>query len=212
MAKTKVVDIKGKKKEDINLKDEIFNIEPDDKLIALAIKQYLASRRQGSANAKTRAEVRGGGAKPWRQKGTGRARAGSTRSSIWVGGGTTFGPRPRDFSFRVPKKQKVKALLSALSKKFRENKLIIVDRLDFDEPKTKMFSEFLYNVCDDGFYTTTVYMGKDEDKYQNAKLSARNIEFVKFSPIESINVYNIVTSEKLILTKACVDRLQEVYS
>lgn len=210
MAKISILSFDGKVLEDIELKEEVFNREPDEYLISEVIRQILADKRSGTASTKTRAEVRGGGAKPWRQKGTGRARAGSNRSPLWIGGGRTHGPKPRDFSYTLPKKQKKRALFSALSGKFRAGNLVIIDKMEFDKPGTKDFISFLNRVCPES--SALIFMVKAEESYKNANLSCGNIPYVKLLAIDSLNVYDIMNFDKMILTRKSIERLQEVYA
>ena len=172
----------------------------------MAVLQQLANKRQGTQKAKTRSEVRGGGRKPWRQKGTGHARQGSTRSPQWTGGGVVFAPTPRDYSFKLNRKEKRAALLSALSSRVQENKLIVVDQLAFDEIKTKKFAEVLKNLKVE---KALVVLGQDDEK---AIISARNIPDVKTAQTNSINVYDILKYNTLVVTKEAVKSIEEVYA
>ncbi len=205
MPKVALYDMNGKELEKINLKDSIFGIEPNTAVLHDAVVMQQASQRQGTHKVKGRAEVRGGGRKPWRQKGTGRARAGSIRSPIWVGGGTTFGPTPRSYSYKLPKKVRRLALKSALSSKVIANELIVLNELNFDEPKTKEMVKLLENLNVKG---KVLVVDKDYD--DNTLLSLRNLTGVKFLTAEGINVYDILYYDQLIITKEAVERIEEV--
>jgi len=172
-----------------------------------AVKNYLANQRQGTQSAKTRGEVRGGGRKPWRQKGTGRARQGSTRSPQWVGGGVVFAPKPRDYSYKLPKKIKRLALKSALSSKVQDNEIIVVDSLVLDRPKTKDMLQVLSNLKA-GKKTLVVIPERDE----NVILASRNIPGVKTAYVNTINVYDILNCDSFLITKEAVNKVEEVYA
>ena len=206
MAKVSVFNMEGKEVEQMELADSVFGVEVNDHLVHMAVLQQLANKRQGTQKAKTRSEVRGGGRKPWRQKGTGHARQGSTRSPQWTGGGVVFAPTPRDYSFKLNRKEKRAALLSALSSRVQENKLIVVDQLAFDEIKTKKFAELLRNLKVE---KALVVLGQDDEK---AIISARNIPDVKTAQINSINVYDILKYNTLVVTKEAVKSIEEVYA
>lgn len=206
MAKVSVFNMEGKEVEQMELADSVFGVEVNDHLVHMAVLQQLANKRQGTQKAKTRSEVRGGGRKPWRQKGTGHARQGSTRSPQWTGGGVVFAPTPRDYSFKLNRKEKRAALLSALSSRVQENKLIVVDQLAFDEIKTKKFAEVLKNLKVE---KALVVLGQDDEK---AIISARNIPDVKTAQINSINVYDILKYNTLVVTKEAVKSIEEVYA
>lgn len=206
MAKVSVFNMEGKEVEQMELADSVFGVEVNDHLVHMAVLQQLANKRQGTQKAKTRSEVRGGGRKPWRQKGTGHARQGSTRSPQWTGGGVVFAPTPRDYSFKLNKKEKRAALLSALSSRVQENKLIVVDQLAFDEIKTKKFAEVLKNLKVE---KALVVLGQDDEK---AIISARNIPDVKTAQTNSINVYDILKYNTLVVTKEAVKSIEEVYA
>jgi large subunit ribosomal protein L4 len=190
----------------IDLLDDIFAIEVNEYVVHMAVVQYLANQRQGNKSAKTRAEVRGGGRKPWKQKGTGRARQGSIRSPQWTGGGVVFAPKPRDFSFKLNKKVKRLALKSVLSSKVLENKFVVVDDLNMATIKTKDMKKVLNNVKVEN---ALIVLG-DSDK--NAVLSARNLEGIKTASVGTINVYDILKYEKFVVTKEAVEKMQEVYA
>ena len=206
MAKVSVFNLEGKEVEQMELADSVFGVEVNDHLVHMAVLQQLANKRQGTQKAKTRSEVRGGGRKPWRQKGTGHARQGSTRSPQWTGGGVVFAPTPRDYSFKLNRKEKRAALLSALTSRVQENKLIVVDQLAFDEIKTKKFAEVLKNLKVE---KALVVLGQDDEK---AIISARNIPDVKTAQTNSINVYDILKYNTLVVTKEAVKSIEEVYA
>ncbi len=205
MPKVALYDMSGKELEKINLKDSIFGIEPNAAVLHDAVVMQQASLRQGTHKVKGRAEVSGGGRKPWAQKGTGRARAGSSRSPIWVGGGTTFGPTPRSYAYKLPKKVRRLALKSALSSKVIANELIVLKELTFDAPKTKEMLNLLINLKVEGKVLIV-----DKDYNDNTILSLRNLPGVKFVTAEGINVYDILYHDKLIITKEAVERIEEV--
>ena len=187
---------------EIDLDDKIFGAKVDKNLFHEVVKMQLANRRGGNACTKTRSEVSGGGRKPWRQKGTGRARAGSTRSPLWVGGGVVFGPKPRDYSYSLPKKVRRAALKSALSLKVKEGKLLIVDNLNLEEIKTKAFVSLLKRLAVEGALIV------DSDNV-NLERSARNLHAVKVLRPEGLNVYDILKYEYLLLTKQSAEKIQE---
>jgi len=186
-----------------NLQDEIFGVNPRPRLLHQTVVMQLANRRAGSAATKSKGFVSGGGKKPWRQKGTGRARAGSVRSPIWVGGGTTFGPHPRDYSYRMPRKARKEALLSALSLKNRENKIIVVDKLELEEPKTKIMAQALNELK---VTSALIVIAQSDEKIER---SARNLPRVKVLRVEGLNVYDLLCYEHLILTEGALKLLEE---
>ncbi len=206
MAKTAVYNMEGKEVGDIELKDEIFSVNINEHLIHMAVRQHLAAMRQGTQKAKTRAEVRGGGRKPWRQKGTGHARQGSTRSPQWTGGGVVFAPTPRDYSFKMNKKEKRTALKSALSAKLLNEKIIVVDELKFDQKKTKEFVKVMNALKVNG---KTLVVTADVD--ENVVCSARNIPDVSTIITGTLGVYDIMNAQTLVLTKDAVNKIEEVY-
>ncbi|MBP3296777.1 MAG: 50S ribosomal protein L4 [Lachnospiraceae bacterium] len=206
MAKVSVVNMEGKEVGTIDLSDEIFGVEVNEHLVHLAVVQQLANNRQGTQKAKTRSEVSGGGRKPWRQKGTGHARQGSIRAPQWKGGGVVFAPVPREYSFKINKKEKRAALKSALSIKVADQKLIVVDELKFDEIKTKRFAEVLKNIKAD---KALVVLNEKDD---NVILSARNIPDAKTALTSTINVYDVMNAGTVVLTKAAVATIEEVYA
>ena len=207
MPKVDVLDLNGKKIDEIELSESIFAIEMSEHAVYEAIKNYLANQRQGTQCTKTRAEVRGGGRKPWKQKGTGRARQGSTRSPQWKGGGVVFAPKPRDYSYAIPKKVKRLAMKSVLTSKALENKLIVVDEFAMDAPKTKDFMNVM----------SALNTGKKPliITAENAPAvvkSGRNIPGVKVSFVNMLNVYEIVNRDTLVITRKAVEKVEEVYA
>lgn len=207
MPKVDVYNIEGQKVGDINLSDEIFAAKVNDVAMHSAVVNILANARQDTQSTKTRAEVRGGGRKPWRQKGTGRARHGSIRSPLWVGGGVAHGPKPRNYSYKLPKKVKRLALKSALTTKVLDNNIIVLDELKLDEIKTKKMANILKNLNVD---TSALIVTPEVDR--NIVLSARNIEKVKTTTSDSINTYDILRFEKFIVTKEAVAKIEEVFA
>ena len=206
MANVSVYNMEGKEVGAIELNDAVFGVEVNEHLVHLAVVAQLANKRQGTQKAKTRSEVSGGGRKPWRQKGTGHARQGSTRSPQWKGGGVVFAPTPRDYTIRLNKKEKRAALKSALTSRVQDNKFIVVDEFKFDEIKTKKFQ----NVMDNLKVSKALVVLGDND--QNTVLSARNIAGVKTSQVGSINVYDILKYNTVVATKAAVASIEEVYA
>ncbi len=206
MAKVSVFNMEGKEVGNLDLNDAVFGVEVNEHLVHMAVVQQLANNRQGTQKAKTRSEVRGGGRKPWRQKGTGHARQGSTRSPQWTGGGVVFAPVPRDYSFKLNKKEKRAALKSALSSRVQDGKLIIVDELKLDEIKTKQFAKIMDNLKVEK--ALVVLSEKDE----NVVMSARNLPSVKTALSNTINVYDILKYNTLVLTKDAVKSIEEVYA
>ncbi len=206
MATVKMLNMKGEEVGTIDLKDEIFAVEINETLVHKAVVTQMANSRQGTQKALTRAEVRGGGRKPWRQKGTGHARQGSIRAPQWKGGGMVFAVTPRDYSKKMNKKERRFALKSALSATLNDNKLIVLDELSLDEIKSKKFMDILKNLKLDG----GLFVLDKSDK--NVILSARNIQNVKTSLTNSINVYDILKYGNLVLTKAAVEAIEEVYA
>ena len=206
MATVSVKNMEGKEVGTIELSDAVFGVDINEHLVHMAVVAQLANKRQGTQKAKTRSEVSGGGRKPWRQKGTGHARQGSTRAPQWTGGGVVFAPVPRDYTIRLNKKEKRLALKSALTSKLQENKLIVVDELKFDEIKTKNFVNVMNNL--DAEKALVVLNENDA----NVVMSARNIPTVKTALTNTINVYDILKYNKLILTKDAVATIEEVYA
>ena len=206
MANVSVYNIEGKEVGKIDLSDAVFGVEVNEHLVHMAVVSQLANNRQGTQKAKTRSEVSGGGRKPWRQKGTGHARQGSTRAPQWTGGGVVFAPVPRDYSFKMNKREKRAALKSALTSRVEENKFIVIDEINFEEAKTKNFANILKNL--DVSKALVVL----EDDTKNAELSARNIADVKTAKTNTINVYDILKYNTVITTKAVVAKIEEVYA
>ena len=200
-----VYNVEGKRVSEMELSDSIFGIEPNEHVVHMAVVQYLANNRQGTKGTKTRAEVRGGGRKPWRQKGTGRARQGSTRSPQWTGGGVVFAPKQRDFSFKLNKKVKRLALKSVLSARAAEKKIIVLDNLSFSEIKTKQ----MQNVLSALELKKALFVMEEADK--NVVLSARNIPGIKTSGVNAINPYEILKYGTMVATVDAINKIQEVY-
>ena len=206
MSNVTVYNIEGKKVGTLELNDAVFGVEINDHLVHMAVVQQLANKRQGTQSAKTRAEVSGGGRKPWRQKGTGHARQGSTRSPQWKGGGVVFAPKPRDYSFKMNKKEKALAIKSALTSRVNEAKFFVLDDLSFDEIKTKKMKAVLDNLK---LEKALVVLDK---KDENVLLSARNLPKVRTVVSNSINVYDILKYDTMVLTKGAVAQIEEVYA
>ena len=206
MANISVYNMEGKEVGTMELSDAVFGVEVNEHLVHLAVVQQLANNRQGTQKAKTRSEVSGGGRKPWRQKGTGHARQGSTRSPQWTGGGVVFAPTPRDYSFKLNKKEKRLALKSALTSRLQENKLIVVDELKFDEVKTKNFKQVMDNLkVEKGL----VILAEND---ANTVLSARNLASIDTTLTSQINVYDIMKAGTIVLTKDSAAKIEEVYA
>ena len=206
MANVSVYNMEGKEVGNIELNDAIFGVEVNEHLVHMAVLQQLADKRQGTQKAKTRSEVSGGGRKPWRQKGTGHARQGSIRAPQWKGGGVVFAPVPRDYSFKMNKKEKRAALKSALTDKVLNNNIVVVDELKFDEIKTKRFAEVMSNLK-----ATRKALVVLADNDQNVVLSARNLAEANTTLTNTLNVYDIVNARTLVLTKDAVAKIEEVY-
>ena len=207
MPKVSVYNVEGKKVSDVELKEEIFGIEPNEAIIHSVLVNYLANQRQGTQSTKTRAEVRGGGRKPWRQKGTGRARQGSIRAPQWIKGGIALGPKPRSYRYTVNKKERQLAVKSMLSMKVLEQSLVVVDKLAFEEIKTKNMVSALNNLKVTG--KTLVML---PEKNENVQKSSRNIEGVKTTLVNTINVYDLLKYNNLVVTLDTVKKLEEVYA
>ena len=206
MANVSVYNMEGKEVGTIELNDAVFGVEVNEHLVHMAVVQQLANNRQGTQKAKTRSEVSGGGRKPWRQKGTGHARQGSTRSPQWVGGGVVFAPVPRDYSFKLNKKEKRAALKSALTSKVQGGKLIVLDELKFDEIKTKNFTNVMSNLkVEKGL----VVIAEND---ANVVLSARNVATIDTTLVNTINVYDVMKAKVVVLTKDAVKKIEEVYA
>ena len=206
MANVSVYNMEGKEVGTMELNDAVFGVEVNDHLVHLAVVRQLANNRQGTQKAKTRSEVSGGGRKPWRQKGTGHARQGSTRAPQWTGGGVVFAPVPRDYSFKLNKKEKRAALKSALTSKVQGSSLIVVDELKFDEIKTKNFTNVMNNLkVEKGLVVIA-------DNDTNVVMSARNVADVDTTLVNTINVYDVMKAKTVVLTKAAVAKIEEVYA
>ena len=206
MANVSVYNMEGKEVGKIDLNDAVFGVTVNEHLVHMAVVQQLANKRQGTQKAKTRSEVSGGGRKPWRQKGTGHARQGSIRAPQWTGGGVVFAPTPRDYSFKLNKKEKRAALKSALTSRVQENKFIVVDELKFDEIKTKKFAEVMKNLN----VEKALVVLNDNDV--NVVKSAANIPTIKTASTATINVFDILKYNTVVVTKAAVETIQEVYA
>ena len=206
MATVAVYNTEGKEVDKLELNDSVFGVEINEHLVHMAVVAQLANKRQGTQSAKTRAEVRGGGRKPWRQKGTGHARQGSTRSPQWAGGGVVFAPKPRDYSKKLNKKEKANAMKSVLTSKVNEEKFIVLDEFKLDEIKTKKFVEVMNNLE----VAKALFVTKDNDK--NIVLSAKNVPDVKTALTNTINVYDILKYDTVVITKDAVAAIEEVYA
>ena len=207
MPKIEVYDINGKKVKEVELKNEVFGIEPNEAVVHSVLVNFLANQRQGTQSTKTRSEVSGGGKKPWRQKGTGRARQGSIRAPQWIKGGIALGPKPRSYKYTVNKKERQLAIRSVLSSKVLENNLVVVDSLPLKEIKTKEMVKALSNLKVEGKALIML-----SEKNENVQKSARNIEGVKTTLVGTINVYDLLKYNKLVLTLDTVKKLEEVYA
>lgn len=207
MPKVAIYNIAGQQVSEIELSDNVFGVEVNEHAMYEVVKNQLANKRQGTQSAKTRAEVRGGGRKPWKQKGTGRARVGSIRSPLWIGGGTVFAPKPRDYSYTIPKKVRRLAMKSALTSKVNSNELIVLDELKLDAPKTKEMVNILKNLNVDK--KALIVMG---EKSEAVIKSAKNIPGVQTALVNTINVYDILKYDKFIITKDAVQKVEEVYA
>ena len=206
MANVAVFNMEGKEVGTLDLSDAVFGVEVNEHLVHMAVVSQLANNRQGTQKAKTRSEVSGGGRKPWRQKGTGHARQGSTRSPQWTGGGVVFAPVPRDYSFKLNKKEKRAALKSALTSRVQENKLIVVDELKFDEIKTKNFKQVMDNLK----VSKGLVVINENDK--NVVMSAKNMPTVNTTLTSTLNVYDVMKAGTVVLTKDAVKTIEEVYA
>lgn len=206
MPKIKVVDMKGKELREIEISEELFASNVNETAVHQVVVNHLANKRQGTQSTKTRSEVRGGGRKPWRQKGTGSARQGSIRSPQWRGGGIVFAPKPRDYSYKLPKSLKKVALYSALSSKFQDGKIIVVDDIKFDAPKTKQMVEFFENI---GAKKPLVVTDSVD---RNVYLSARNIEKAAVTYADLINVYELLKHDNLVISESALKRVEEVFN
>ena len=206
MAEVSVFNMEGQEVGKMTLNDAVFGVEPNEHLVQLAVKTQLANNRQGTQKAKTRSEVRGGGRKPWRQKGKGHARQGSIRAPQWTGGGVVFAPVPRDYSIKMNKKEKRAALKSALTSRVQENKLLVLDSLKLDEIKTKNMKKVLDNL---NVKKALIVLDTAD---QNVILSARNLQDVKTLPAETINVYDVLKYNTVVATEAAIKKIEEVYA
>ena len=207
MPKIDVYNVDGKKTGDVELKEEIFGIIPNEDVVHSVVVNYLANQRQGTQSTKTRSEVSGGGKKPWRQKGTGRARQGSIRAPQWIKGGIALGPKPRSYSYRINKKEKRLAVKSVLSSKVAENELVVLDKLEMNEIKTKNMVKVLNNLKLEGKVLIVL-----PEKNENVQLSSRNIEGVKTSLVNNMNAYELLKYNKLVVTLDTVKKIEEVYA
>ncbi len=207
MPKVDVLSVDGKKVKELELNENVFGIEPNENIVHSAVVNYLANQRQGTQNTKTRAEVSGGGRKPWRQKGTGRARQGSIRAPQWIKGGIALGPRPRSYSYKINKKEKRLAIKSILSSKVAEKELVVLDKLELKEIKTANMVKVLNNVKAEG--KTLILLPANNE---NVQKSARNIEGVKTLTVDTINAYDLVKYNNLVVTEDTVKKLEEVYA
>ena len=206
MLKVDVLDMKGKKVKDIELNENVFGVDVNDIVVHTALVNYLSNQRQGTGSTKTRAEVRGGGRKPWRQKGTGRARQGSIRAPQWMKGGIALGPKPRSYKYAIPKKMRKLALKSVLTSKVEEKELIVVDKLELKEIKTKEMVKVLNNL------NTKKALIVLSEKNLNVQASARNIENVKTTLVNTINVFDLLKYDNLVVTEDAIKKLEEVYA
>lgn len=207
MPKVALYNVSGQQIGDIDLNDDVFGIEVNEHVLYEAVKCQLANKRQGTQSVKTRAEVRGGGRKPWRQKGTGRARQGSIRAPHWTGGGVVFAPKPRDYSYQIPKKVKKLAMKSALSSKVQNNELVVLDELKLDQPKTKDMANILKNINAEKKALIVL-----DAKNENVLKSARNISGINTILVNNLNVYDILNHDSFIITKEAVKKVEEVYA
>ena len=207
MPKVDVLSVDGKKVKELELNENVFGIEPNENIVHSAVVNYLANQRQGTQNTKTRAEVSGGGRKPWRQKGTGRARQGSIRAPQWIKGGIALGPRPRSYSYKMNKKEKRLAIKSILSSKVAEKELVVLDKLELKEIKTANMVKVLNNVKAEG--KTLILLPANNE---NVLKSSRNIEGVKTLTVDTINAYDLVKYNNLVVTEDTVKKLEEVYA
>ena len=206
MLKTDVLDLSGKKVSDLELNEAVFGIEANEIVVHQVLVNYLANQRQGTQSTKTRAEVRGGGKKPWRQKGTGRARQGSIRAPQWIKGGIALGPKPRDYRFKLPKKVRALAIKSVLTSKLAEQKIIVVDKMELKEVKTKEMTKVLNNLKAENSLLIL------NEKNLNVQASTRNIEKSKTITVNTINIYDLLRFEKIVIEKDAIKTLEEVYA
>lgn len=207
MAKVEVINVEGKKVKELTLNDSVFGIEPNMNVVHSVVLNYLANQRQGTQNTKTRAEVAGGGRKPWRQKGTGRARQGSIRAPQWIKGGIALGPKPRSYKYKINKKERALAVRSVLSAKLAENELVVVDQFGLNEIKTAKFAKILNNIKVEGKSLVVI-----PENDVNVQKSARNIEGVKTTIVDTMTVYDILNARNLVITENAIKKIEEVYA
>lgn len=207
MAKVEVINVEGKKVKELTLNDSVFGIEPNMNVVHSVVLNYLANQRQGTQNTKTRAEVAGGGRKPWRQKGTGRARQGSIRAPQWIKGGIALGPKPRSYKYKINKKERALAVRSVLSAKLAENELVVVDQFGLNEIKTARFANILNNIKVEGKSLVVI-----PENDVNVQKSARNIKGVKTTIVDTMTVYDILNARNLVITENAIKKIEEVYA
>ena len=207
MAKVEVINVEGKKVKELTLNDSVFGIEPNMNVVHSVVLNYLANQRQGTQNTKTRAEVAGGGRKPWRQKGTGRARQGSIRAPQWIKGGIALGPKPRSYKYKINKKERALAVRSVLSAKLAENELVVVEQFGLNEIKTAKFAKILNNIKVEGKSLVVI-----PENDVNVQKSARNIKGVKTTIVDTMTVYDILTARNLVITENAIKKIEEVYA
>ncbi len=207
MAKVEVINVEGKKVKELTLNDNVFGIEPNMNVVHSVVLNYLANQRQGTQNTKTRAEVAGGGRKPWRQKGTGRARQGSIRAPQWIKGGIALGPKPRSYKYKINKKERALAVRSVLSAKLAENELVVVDQFGLNEIKTAKFAKILNNIKVEGKSLVVI-----PENDVNVQKSARNIKGVKTTIVDTMTVYDILNARNLVITENAIKKIEEVYA
>ena len=207
MAKIEVINVEGKKVKELTLNDSVFGIEPNMNVVHSVVLNYLANQRQGTQNTKTRAEVAGGGRKPWRQKGTGRARQGSIRAPQWIKGGIALGPKPRSYKYKINKKERALAVKSVLSAKLAENELVVVDQFGLNEIKTAKFAKILNNIKVEGKSLVVI-----PENDVNVQKSARNIKGVKTTIVDTMTVYDILNAKSLVMTEDAIKKIEEVYA
>ena len=207
MAKVEVINVEGKKVKELTLNDNVFGIEPNMNVVHSVVLNYLANQRQGTQNTKTRAEVAGGGRKPWRQKGTGRARQGSIRAPQWIKGGIALGPKPRSYKYKINKKERALAVRSVLSAKLAENELVVVDQFGLNEIKTAKFAKILNNIKVEGKSLVVI-----PENDVNVQKSARNIKGVKTTIVDTMTVYDILNAKNLVITENAIKKIEEVYA
>ena len=207
MAKVEVINVEGKKVKELTLNDNVFGIEPNMNVVHTVVLNYLANQRQGTQNTKTRAEVAGGGRKPWRQKGTGRARQGSIRAPQWIKGGIALGPKPRSYKYKINKKERALAVRSVLSAKLVENELVVIDQFGLNEIKTANFVKILGNIKIEGKSLIVI-----PENDVNVQKSARNIKGVKTTIVDTMTVYDILNAKNLVMTENAIKKIEEVYA